>query len=330
MNSVSQKTNNREDKVRQLRLFRIFEMIRQGNYPNTKVFQKKFEVSRSTVMRDIDFLKDRYEVPLEYSSEKRGYYLSNPDFTISSFLLTEGELFTLHIILPLVEQYKNTPLEPVFESIMKEVVEMLPKDVAVQSSFNKDQVHFISNPQPKIDQKVFYAILDGIKHHRRLNFEYRSIKRQDFIQRELDPYKVVCQRGDWYVIGFCHRHNEFRVYNMARIQNPQLEEEFVWDENFQLEDHIDLDFGVWTQGEWFTVELLFSKDVNTYILERQWHHNQECVQQEDGAVYLKFKTNQFDEILHWVMSFGHKVRVLNPPKLREALCQEIDAMKKIY
>ena len=320
----------REDKTRQLRLLQIVDMVRQGKYPNASDLRRRFEVSRSTIMRDIDFLKDRYQVPMEYCSERGGYYISDPNYTIPSFLLTEGELFTLHIILPLMEQYKGTPLDSVFESIMKRMLDMLPKKVAVSTSFNADQVHFISNPQPQIDQQVFFGVLEGIKEKRTLEFAYRSIKRQDYIQRRFNPYKILCQRGDWYVIGFCHRHNEFRVYNMARIQNPQLGEEFVWDENFQLEDHIDLDFGVWTQGEWFTVELLFSKDVNTYILERQWHHNQECVQQEDGAVYLKFNTNQFDEILHWVMSFGYKVRVLNPPKLREALCQEIDAMKKMY
>ena len=329
MNSSDGK-GTREDKARQLRLLQIVNMVKQGNYPNTTDFRKKFEVSRSTVMRDIDFLKDRYMVPLEYSKEQNGYFFSDVNYTIPSFLLTEGELFTLHIILPLMEQYKGTPLEPVFESIMKQMLDMLPKDVAVSTSFNAEQVHFISNPQPQIDQEIFFKVLQGIQERKTLDFAYRSIKRQEYIQRKFDPYKILCQRGDWYILGYCHRHQEFRVYNMARIQNMTVTESFHWDESFDINSHIDPDFGVWAQGRRFTVELLFSQEVHTYILERQWHVGQECRLQDDGGVLLTFETNQFDEILHWVMSFGHKVLVLNPPELKEAVRQEIAAMAKLY
>lgn len=323
-------SNSREDKARQLRLLHIVDMVKQGNYPNTTDFRKKFEVSRSTVMRDIDFLKDRYMVPLDYSKEHNGYFLSDPNYTIPSFLLTEGELFTLHIILPLMEQYKGTPLEPVFESIMKQMLDMLPKDVAVSTSFNADQVHFISNPQPQIDQEIFFKVLEGIQERKTLDFAYRSIKRQEYIQRKFNPYKILCQRGDWYILGYCHRHQEFRVYNMARIKNISVAERFEWDESFDINSHIDPDFGVWAQGKSFTVELLFSQEVHTFILERQWHVGQRCCLQEDGRVLLTFETNQFDEILHWVMSFGHKVLVLNPPELKEAIRQEIATMAKMY
>lgn len=323
-------SNSREDKARQLRLLHIVDMVKQGNYPNTTDFRKKFEVSRSTVMRDIDFLKDRYMVPLDYSKEHNGYFLSDPNYTIPSFLLTEGELFTLHIILPLMEQYKGTPLEPVFESIMKQMLDMLPKDVAVSTSFNADQVHFISNPQPQIDQEIFFKVLEGIQERKTLDFAYRSIKRQEYIQRKFNPYKILCQRGDWYILGYCHRHQEFRVYNMARIQNISVAERFEWDESFDINSHIDPDFGVWAQGKSFTVELLFSQEVHTFILERQWHVGQRCCLQEDGRVLLTFGTNQFDEILHWVMSFGHKVLVLNPPELKEAIRREIATMAKMY
>ncbi len=321
----------REDKARQLRLLQIVDIVKQGNYPNASDLRRRFEVSRSTIMRDIEFLKDRYQIPLEYSSEHRGYCLTDPDYSVPSFLLTEGELFSLHIILPLMEQYKGTPLEPVFESIMKQMLDMLPKKVAVSTSFNADQVHFISNPQPQIDQQVFFGVLEGIKEKRTLDFGYRSIKRQDYIQRRFNPYKILCQRGDWYILGYCHRHNDIRVYNLARIDSLQVTDAiFRLEEGFDLDDYIDPNFGVWAQKERFVVELLFSADVNTYILERQWHANQECRQQDDGSVYLKFETNQFDESLHWVMSFGSKVQVLNPPRLQEAVRQEVERMSRLY
>ena len=35
-------SNSREDKARQLRLLHIVDMVKQGNYPNTTDFRKKF------------------------------------------------------------------------------------------------------------------------------------------------------------------------------------------------------------------------------------------------------------------------------------------------
>ena len=82
----------REDKARQLRLMKLLEQVQRGGYPNATDLRNKFEVSRSTIMRDIDFLKDQYLVPIEYCSERGGYCISDPNYTIPSFLLTEGEL----------------------------------------------------------------------------------------------------------------------------------------------------------------------------------------------------------------------------------------------
>ena len=57
---------NREEKVRNQRLLQILECIRTEKYPNSTKLKNKFETSRSTIMRDIEFLKDRYNAPIEY------------------------------------------------------------------------------------------------------------------------------------------------------------------------------------------------------------------------------------------------------------------------
>ena len=46
---------DREEKVKVFRILKIDEIIRSGKFPNASYLRKKFEVSRSTIMRDIDF-----------------------------------------------------------------------------------------------------------------------------------------------------------------------------------------------------------------------------------------------------------------------------------
>ena len=76
------------------------------------------------------------------------------------------------------------------------------------------------------------------------------------------------------------------------------------------------------------IELLFDKSINTYILERTWHKNQNCYQNEDGSVYLSFESNQIQETLYWVLRFADSVQILNPPKLKELYKEKLEKMMK--
>ena len=322
----------REDKVKTQRLFQILEIIRNGNYPNAPKLQKQFEISRSTIMRDIEFLKDRYNAPIEYSKEHKGWYLSDPTFMINSMLLTEGELFAVHTIVPLMEQYKNTPLESTFKSIISKMMDLLPSKVEIDSPMNTKDVYFIKDPLPEISEKIFNSVFKAIRQNKSIEFGYRSISKKEYTKRKFDPYKVLCQKGNWYVIGFCHLHNRFNVYCLSRMKDLIiLKNKFSVKDDFDINHHIDTDFGIWNSDkEPVKIELVFDSSVNTYILERTWHVNQECYQQKDDSVYLSFMSNQIEETFHWLLSFGSHVKVLNPPELKQKLKEEIKLMKKFY
>ena len=213
---------DREDKVRTLRLFQVADYIKNSHYPNATELCKKFEVSRSTMMRDIEFLQTRYNVPIEYDFVNRGYYYTDPTFTIQSIMLSEGELMTVATILPLMEQYKNTPLEATFKSIMMKMIEMLPNKVEIDSPFSTHHVQFIKDPLPEISEATFNSVFDSIRSSKTMEFSYRSISKQSYTRRRFDPYKVLCQKGNWYVIGYCHLHERFNVYSLSRMKDVQI------------------------------------------------------------------------------------------------------------
>lgn len=325
---MAEKKQERDQKVKTLRLFQIADFIRTHNYPNEPAIRKHFGYSRSTIMRDIEFLQTRYNAPIEYSPEHKGYYYTDPGFKLPSLMLSEGELFTLYTLMPLMDQYKNTPLESTFKSIITKMMEMMPNKVEIDSSFSARDVQFIKDPLPEISETIFNSVFDAIGKNKSLRFDYRSISRQDYTARKFDPYKVLCQKGNWYVIGYCHLHNRFSVYALSRMKNLQVtNDDFSVRPDFDLSRHIDPEFGIWhTDASPVKIELLFSKEINTYILERTWHAKQECHQNEDGSVYLSFMSNQLQETLHWVMHFGSAVEVLNPPELKEVVKKEVQKM----
>ena len=81
------------------------------------------------------------------------------------------------------------------------------------------------------------------------------------------------------------------------------------------------------QGPAVEYELVFVPAIKNYIIEREWHSNQQIIENEDGSVTLKFSSNQKQQVLSWVLSFGEKVKVVQPVELREKV---ISAAREIF
>ena len=322
------KIRQKENHTKPLRLFKIEQAIQNLTYPSVERLMKELEVSRRTILRDIDELKIYYNAPIEYDRAQKGYYYSDNTYFVKNMMLTESEVFAVTGILPLMERYNNTPLKKTITKVYETLSQMLPNQVEIQSSFMND-VEFISDPIPVIEEEIFNAVFKATKLHKVMNFAYRSISSTEYKPHSLYPYKIYNQKGDWYILGFNPDRGDFAIFTLARMKDIELGEEFTPDPEYKQKIHIDPNFGIWNNDSApQKIELLFDKSVNTYILERTWHKNQECHQNEDGTVYLSFESNQIQETLYWVLRFGSAVQVLNPTELKEAYKAEVQKMMK--
>ena len=71
------------------RLAGIIAQIQQGMYPNINTLAAQFEVSKKTIERDIEFLRDRLNVPIQYDPRRWGwFYTSTMGPALPAFVLT--------------------------------------------------------------------------------------------------------------------------------------------------------------------------------------------------------------------------------------------------
>jgi len=92
------------------RLYFIDKEIASGKFPNTGYLAKKWEgISISTISRDIDFMKDRLNAPIEYDALHRGYYYSEPLYRIPMGFSGADELLALGMAKNILTMYKDTP-----------------------------------------------------------------------------------------------------------------------------------------------------------------------------------------------------------------------------
>ncbi|MBO4857731.1 MAG: WYL domain-containing protein [Treponema sp.] len=301
-------------------IFQIDKDIRNGDYPNANKLNKEhgWNLSRSTFGRYINILRDDYGAPVEYDFQKNGYYYTDNTFFIQQVMLKEGELLTLSTILPLLEQYKNTPLEKSYRDLMEKLIQMLPETITVDSALINNEVHFISDPITTLEKGVFENVLKATKMHKTLLLEYKTAQNTDYEERRFDPYHMICQKGSWYVLGYSYHAQAVRLYAMPRIRKCEItKDKFSIPKDFKLDEHIDVQMGAWgNSGEKFKVEIEFVKGLKTYVMERTWHKGQTLCENKDGTVYLSFETNQLGQTASWILSFAGGAKILNPPKLR--------------
>ena len=120
----------------------------------------------------------------------------------------------------------------------------------MDSSFLNTDISFISDPLPKIDAEVVNQIFKAIKSRCVVSFAYKSSGSKIFKEKVFDCYHVVCQKGNWYVLGFDHGTADFRVFALSQIKNiVPSGKSFSVPKDFDIHRHIDLNFGIWNNPE---------------------------------------------------------------------------------
>ena len=65
----------------------LLRLMKENRYPNHTILEKEmrkfdmagaYTISRKTVQRDVAWLKENYDAPIQYDPSQKGYYLANP------------------------------------------------------------------------------------------------------------------------------------------------------------------------------------------------------------------------------------------------------------
>lgn len=291
--------------------------ILKGNFPNAKDLAKQFEVSERTIYRDLDYMRYYYNAPIKYNASKRGFYYEQKDFRIRDLKLSEGELFYLALFDQLLVQFKNTPLESSLKSIFNKILSTMDQSIQADLSFLSTELLSITDPLSIIDPQIFSTIIDSLRTRTTIIIGHQPLSKQIPMDRTIEPYHLLCQRGNWYALAFCHTAKDVRVFSLSRIKRIQcLDTQYTKPEHFNINDHIDPSFGIFgNQNKTWLIRLLYAGTAAAFAKEHIFHHDQKIKENPDGTVEISFKTNQLIEATRLVLNGGPLVRVLEPQEL---------------
>jgi predicted DNA-binding transcriptional regulator YafY len=290
--------------------------LRRNGFPNAPRLANELEVSRRTIMRDLEFMRDQLGAPIEYHPVKRGFHYTNAGFTLPSVRITEGELLALFLADTVLEQYEGTPFEKELRSAFDKLTRNLPDEVSVSPRDLERAYSFSALPAERFEVDVFRKLSEAVLKRKQIRAVYHTFSTGKTSERLLDPYHLANIGGSWYLFAWCHTRRDVRMFAPGRMDNVRFTGKRVEvPEGFDSRAYLDGAFQIIAGKKRHKVRLKFSPAVAPYISERRWHRSQTLTDHADGGVTLAMQVSDLDEVLHWVLSWGTEVEVLRPKRL---------------
>jgi predicted DNA-binding transcriptional regulator YafY len=302
------------------RMLHIHQAIQAGDYPNASKLAAQLEVSTKSVHRDLDFMRYRLQLPLEWDGSRNGYYYTEQVSAFPTLQITEGELLALVVAEKAMQQYRGTSFEKPLLSAIQKMEQSLPDTISLSLTDIDQTISFRTRAEPILNLEIFDVLAKATAARKQLELTYRKPGQQQTEQRVVDPYHLANINGEWFLFAFDHLRKDIRTFVPARIKAVrQTGKTFARPQKFSLEKRLRDSFGVHSGHGQYEVVLRFNVAVADYIREKKWHDSQQLRELKKGGVELRLTLSSLAEVERWVLSWGGNAVVLRPAELAESV-----------
>jgi proteasome accessory factor B len=301
-------------------MLQIHQALQRGNYPNATRLARELEVSTKSIYRDLDFMRDRFQLPIEFDVSRNGFYYSSEVGSFPSLQISEGELFALLVAEKALQQYAGTPFEAPLTSAFQKMTSSLPDTISVHLSDWEQSISFRTSAEPVVRLDIFRDLSRAVASRQRLKLQYRKPGQKGAEERLVDPYHLANVNGEWFLFAYCHMRHDVRTFVPSRIGEIEVTgETFPRPNRFSLQKQLRDSFGVHSREGKFCVRVRFEERVADYIREKRWHPSQILRELSDGAVELELQLSSLVEVHRWLLGWGAAATVLAPQQLVEMI-----------
>jgi predicted DNA-binding transcriptional regulator YafY len=278
-----------------------------------------FEVTKRTIYRDMMALDESgvpiVAIPGQGYSLVEGYFL--PPLTFS-----RDEAIMLLLGSDFVGQNFDAQYCEAAQTAGQKIMAVLPDKLRHEVEYLESSIQFIAlnGPfAPETLQKLRRAIIQ----RRQVRFSYHARDREGKAGgsslRDADPYGLIHIADAWVLVAFCHLRQAIRHFRLDR-----MEDVVILDKGFTRP--VDFRFLSEDQDERpLKVRALFDHDTARWTQESRSFFQVATEVHADGLI-ITFMVQQLGDVLHWLMSWGSHVRVLEPESLRELMAREAEGI----
>ena len=300
------------------RMLRIFERLKQEDYPNCASLARELETSSRTIQRDIDYMRDQLGLPIEDDASQHGFHFTQEVHSFPTIAVSQGELLALLVAQRAIEQYRGTPYHGQLETAFAKL--LAPLDEMTGYAPTRDLISFKLIAPALHELTVFDLLTRAITEQHEISFDYRKLGAPAPAVRRVQPLHLTHREGRWYLIAQDLERSAMRTFALGRIADvTPTGKTFERPRDFSVDRYFAAALSVMNGRETHHVRLRFSRLAADDVRDRFFHESQAFHPQPDGSLDLTLTLADLLEVQRIVLQWGGHVIALEPAELRERI-----------
>jgi predicted DNA-binding transcriptional regulator YafY len=292
-------------------------------------------ISLSTIDKDIWAMKNEgelgYHAPIEFSRFERGYYYSDPNYSINEVSLAEDDLEAIRFAAAILDQFRSVPILQQYENAIEKIINR----IKISPNPQDDQLHrYIQFEKSTVSEGNDYLgpLLDAIRHHKTMRMTYQKFSDDQRKEYEIQPYLLKEYDNRWYVIAKEVNKHTFKTYGLERIQSLVAgERSFVPDPDFSASRFFQHSIGITEIAEApVKIELRFRHTAGKYVISQPIHASQTTLKSSKEYIVIGLHVLLTQELFNLILQYGDQVEVLKPAKLRGMIAERLKGALEKY
>jgi predicted DNA-binding transcriptional regulator YafY len=281
-----------------------------------------FEVSPRTIYRDIDAI-NMAGIPVRSTPGVGGGFEIMPGCKLDRTVFSSAELSTLLTGLSGLSGMMRG--EELVNTLAK-VRRFIPKDSAKDIELKANQIRIDLSPWMgnRNIQPYLQMIKAALQESRLLTFAYAGHHGNQTV-RTVEPYQLVLKSSHWYLQGYCHIRNDYRLFKLSRMSNLAMQDETFAPRAYQ---EPTLDFGDALDAMQTTVKLRIHRSVMDQVLDFCPYEDFSADGDEFYLVNFPFIENDYNYNL--LLGLGDRCECLEPEHIREEMKRRIKKIAALY
>ena len=317
------------------RFYRIQQLLHDRRVVPFTVFLETLEVSRATVKRDLEYLRNRMNTPIAWDPEARGYRFAAPDagggqYELRGLWFNASEIHALLTMQHLLAQIEPGILAPQLVPIADRLRLLLGSgDHSVEEV--QKRVRVLGMAARRLDRADFAVVGSALLRRKRLHLHYYVRSRDELTEREVSPQRLVYYRDNWYLDAWCHRRDDLRSFAVDAIRDAEILDKKARDiPESTLNRVLGSGYGIFSGHRVRWGRLRFTPERARWVAAEEWHPRQRGRVEADGSYVLEVPYSDDRELVMDILRHGPDVEVLGPSALRRVVRERLAASVERY
>ncbi len=315
------------------RFYKIDQLFKDRKLVPFATFMQELGMSRASVKRDLEYMRSRFNAPIEYDAEANGYRFgaprSGPRYELPGLWFSSDEAYALLTMHSLLSEVQPGLLEPHVAPLQARLRAVLGGEPAWKDIEKRIRIF---QPERRVSPSQYFGLIaTAVLKRLRLRIRHYNRKDDRETEREISPQRLVHYRDNWYVDAYCHLREDLRSFAVDAIRAAELRDARAKEISAaELDAHLGAGYGIFAGKDVQWAVLRFTREAARWVSAQSWHPKQRSRFEADGSYVLEIPYAHDQELLMEILKFGADVEVLGPDALRARVAEALRNAARRY